>query len=172
MGRALALRPSILVLNDPARGIDVEAKRELYDHLREFATHGHSVVFMSSELEVFFGLCSRVVVFRHGSIFDSLVGDEIDPVRIFEAMFGQMAGLAARRRNGATTNHQTPASNGPDTAAPPQVRKMLAAPQLPKNVRDIRIVDFDQKNEKQTKTVAPAKGGSLGKRIKVVYFDD
>ena len=42
IGRAMALNPRILVLNDPARGIDVESKRELYDHLRDFAARGES----------------------------------------------------------------------------------------------------------------------------------
>ena len=95
LGRAFAQQPHILILNDPARGIDVETKRELYDHLRDFAAQGHSVVFLSSELEEFIGLCNRVVVVRHGSIFESFSADAIDPDRILEAMFGQRDGATA-----------------------------------------------------------------------------
>ena len=97
LGRAFAQQPHILILNDPARGIDVETKRELYDHLRDFASQGHSVVFLSSELEEFIGLCSRVIVIRHGSVFESFAAGAIDPDRILEAMFGQRGGGAARR---------------------------------------------------------------------------
>ena len=88
IGRAFALNPNILVLNDPARGIDVGAKAELYKHLRDFAALGKSVVYMSSEIEEFVGFCSRVIVFRNGSIFDQFSGQEIHPTLILEAMFG------------------------------------------------------------------------------------
>ncbi len=89
IGRAFALNPSILVLNDPARGIDVGAKAELYRHLRDFASIGKSVVYLSSEIEEFVGFCSRVLVFRNGSIFDEFAGGDIHPKPILEAMFGQ-----------------------------------------------------------------------------------
>lgn len=92
IGRAFALHPDILILNDPARGIDIEAKTELYRHLREFAQEGGSVVYMSSELEEFIGLCSRVLVFRNGSIFDEFVDEHVEPVGILEGMFGQTRG--------------------------------------------------------------------------------
>ncbi|MDD5323723.1 MAG: ATP-binding cassette domain-containing protein [Polaromonas sp.] len=90
IGRAFALNPNILVLNDPARGIDVGAKAELYKHLRDFASLGKSVVYLSSEIEEFVGFCSRVIVFRNGSIFDQFSGQEIHPTLILEAMFGQI----------------------------------------------------------------------------------
>ncbi|MFZ4478542.1 MAG: sugar ABC transporter ATP-binding protein [Rhodoferax sp.] len=89
IGRAFALNPSILVLNDPARGIDVGAKAELYRHLLDFAAIGKSVVYLSSEIEEFVGFCSRVLVFRNGSIFDEFTGSDIHPTPILEAMFGQ-----------------------------------------------------------------------------------
>jgi energy-coupling factor transporter ATP-binding protein EcfA2 len=89
IGRAFALNPDILVLNDPARGIDVGAKAELYRHLREFAAQGKSVMYLSSEIEEFVGFCSRVLVFRNGSVFDEFTGPDIHPTPILEAMFGQ-----------------------------------------------------------------------------------
>jgi energy-coupling factor transporter ATP-binding protein EcfA2 len=89
IGRAFALNPDILVLNDPARGIDVGAKAELYRHLREFAAQGKSVIYLSSEIEEFVGFCSRVLVFRNGSVFDEFTGPDIHPTPILEAMFGQ-----------------------------------------------------------------------------------
>ena len=89
IGRAFALNPDILILNDPARGIDVSAKAELYKHLRDFAATGKSVIYLSSEIEEFVGFCSRVVVFRNGSIFDEFKGREVHPTAILESMFGQ-----------------------------------------------------------------------------------
>jgi ribose transport system ATP-binding protein len=89
IGRAFALNPDILILNDPARGIDVGAKAELYKHLRDFAATGKSVIYLSSEIEEFVGFCARVVVFRNGSVFDEFKGSEIHPTAILESMFGQ-----------------------------------------------------------------------------------
>lgn len=92
IGRGFAMRPDIIVLNDPARGIDVGAKTELYKHLRAFANGGKSVIYMSSELEEFIGFATRVVVFRNGSPFDEFAGKAIEPKNILEAMFGQTDG--------------------------------------------------------------------------------
>ena len=89
IGRAFALSPNILILNDPARGVDIGAKGDLYTHLRDFASRGKSVVYMSSEIGELVGFCSRVLVFRNGSVFEQLVGDAIEPDRILAAMFGQ-----------------------------------------------------------------------------------
>jgi len=91
IGRAFALNPNILVLNDPARGVDIGAKTDLHGHLRDFAATGKSVVYMSSEIEELVGLCSRVLVFRNGHVFAELVGDDINGDRILAAMFGQHA---------------------------------------------------------------------------------
>ena len=97
IGRAFALNPNILVLNDPARGIDVGAKGELYGHLQDFAATGKSIVYMSSEIEEFIDFCTRVLVFRNGSVFEEFTGSAIDPDRILAAMFGQARGALAAR---------------------------------------------------------------------------
>ena len=101
IGRAFALNPDILVLNDPARGVDVGAKGELYKHLAAFASRGKSVIYLSSEIEEFVGFCTRAIVFRHGSIFGEFSGDEIEPARILEAMFGQTGGTHGHRNGQA-----------------------------------------------------------------------
>jgi ribose transport system ATP-binding protein len=101
IGRAFALNPEILVLNDPARGVDVGAKGELYRHLTAFAARGKSVVYLSSEIEEFVGFCTRVIVFRHGHVITEFSGDEIDPDRILKAMFGQIRDRDRARRTAA-----------------------------------------------------------------------
>jgi ribose transport system ATP-binding protein len=91
IGRAFALSPNILILNDPARGVDIGAKTDLYAHLKDFAAGGRSVVYLSSEIEELVGFCSRVLVFRNGGLFEELAGEAIAPDRILAAMFGQTA---------------------------------------------------------------------------------
>jgi ribose transport system ATP-binding protein len=90
IARAFAEKPNVLVLNDPARGIDVGAKLDLYRNLRDFAAKGKAVVFLSSEIEEFLNLCTRVLVFRNGAISSEFV-PPFDGHVILNAMFGRRA---------------------------------------------------------------------------------
>ena len=100
IARAFTTTPKILILNDPARGIDVGAKRDLYKHLRNFVNDGGTAIFLSSELEEFIGLCHRVLVFRDGSIFETFEKDDINPNTILEGMFGH----TKKNTNGSSTS--------------------------------------------------------------------
>ena len=93
IARSFAQHPKILILNDPARGIDISTKRDLYVHLRKYVEEGNTVVFLSSELEEFIGLCPKVIVFRNGTIFDIFENDRINADTLLEGMFGQTAGV-------------------------------------------------------------------------------
>lgn len=92
IGRGFAMRPDVIILNDPARGIDVGAKTELYRHLRAYAEEGRAVIYLSSEIEEFLGFATRVIVFRDGAPFDAFDGRNLEPKRVLEAMFGQTGG--------------------------------------------------------------------------------
>jgi Raf kinase inhibitor-like YbhB/YbcL family protein len=116
IGRAFALNPNILVLNDPARGVDVGAKTDLYSHLRDFAASGKSAVYMSSEIEELVGFCSRVLVFRNGHVFEELIGDAINGGRILAAMFGQHS-----TGHGATRGEGERQAEPPRAAAPERI---------------------------------------------------
>jgi len=95
IARSFAQHPKILILNDPARGIDVSTKRDLYVHLRKFVEEGNTVIFLSSELEEFIGLCPKVIVFRHGTIFDIFENEKVNADTLLEGMFGQTAGIGS-----------------------------------------------------------------------------
>ena len=147
IARAFTTTPKILILNDPARGIDVGAKRDLYKHLRIFVNEGGTVIFLSSELEEFIGLCHRVLVFRDGSIFETFEKDEIDPNIILEGMFGHTKKTSLSSQNATTKN-----SKGNDDKA--IAAKVTQAPSKPTN---IKVVDFKKKSDQTDK-------------IKIKYF--
>jgi len=116
IGRAFALNPTVLVLNDPARGVDVGAKSDLYQYLKDFAATGKSVVYLSSEIEELVGMCQRVIVFRNGGIFEELTGDAIHPAAVLQAMFGQARGAHEARpvEAGALSAATTPGALAQD----------------------------------------------------------
>ncbi len=88
IGRALAAKPRILVLDDPARGVDVGTKRELYAELKAFAAEGGAVIYLSSEIEEFFDFADRVLVFRGGGLFRTIPSERIAEHSLLAAMFG------------------------------------------------------------------------------------
>ncbi len=91
IARAFAEKPRVLVLNDPARGIDVAAKLDLYQNLKAFAASGRPVIFLSSEIEEFLDLCTRVEVFRNG-VISSEFEPPFDANVILNATFGRKVG--------------------------------------------------------------------------------
>jgi ABC-type sugar transport system ATPase subunit len=89
IARALAADPRIVLLNDPTRGVDISTKHDLYELLGQLADQGRAVVFLSSEIEELVGLCHRVAVFRNGTLFTTIPGEDVGIDRILAAMFGQ-----------------------------------------------------------------------------------
>jgi ribose transport system ATP-binding protein len=164
IGRAFALNPDILVLNDPARGIDVGAKAELYRHLTDFAARGKSVVYMSSEIEEFVGFCTRLLVFRHGSVFDEFTANAIDPDRILEAMFGQT-------RSGSQTAGASTSRRAVDRMKIVEFDKEAADTVAPREVGRIKVVDFSAEQDWVFADGPEADTAPAAPRIKIVDFD-
>jgi erythritol transport system ATP-binding protein len=68
LARSLMCSPSILLMDEPTRGVDVGAKRELYNIIRDLAQKGICVIFTSSEIEEIQALADRVLVLCRGRI--------------------------------------------------------------------------------------------------------
>lgn len=86
--RALLTEPSVLIADEPTRGVDVGAKRDLYELLVQIAAKGVGVLLISNEIEEILGLSHRVVVMRLGSVVAELVGDDMTEEAILAAAFG------------------------------------------------------------------------------------
>ena len=72
----LAAEPRILIMDEPTRGIDVGAKHEIYQLMRQLAKEGVSIIFVSSDLPEIINMSSRVVVMHEGEITAVLDGAE------------------------------------------------------------------------------------------------
>jgi ribose transport system ATP-binding protein len=67
-----AVAPRLVLLEDPARGVDVGAKAEIFATVRELARQGCTVLFFSTEFQEYALICDRVAVFRNGSVVAEL----------------------------------------------------------------------------------------------------
>ena len=100
IARALASSPKIIVLDDPARGVDIGTKQELYAQLKDFAGRGGAVVYLSSEIEEFFDFADRVLVFRNSTLFTTLSSANFSEEALLAAMFGDLDPSNSIQENG------------------------------------------------------------------------
>jgi ribose transport system ATP-binding protein len=84
----LSLNPTVIVMDEPTRGIDVGAKAEIYNLLRRFVREGRGVIVISSELPEVIGLCDRVLVMHHGEIAGQVTGEQINEEKIIRLASG------------------------------------------------------------------------------------
>jgi ribose transport system ATP-binding protein len=91
IGKWLAKNPSLLLLDEPTRGIDVGAKREIYQLMESLATAGKCVFFASSDLEEILGIADRVIVMHEGRIAGELSRDELSEQAIMNLATGMEA---------------------------------------------------------------------------------
>ena len=74
----LEIEPSVFLLDDPTRGVDVGAKREIYGLIRRMSADGGIVVFSSTELPELIGLCDRILVIYQGRLVGDVAGAALD----------------------------------------------------------------------------------------------
>lgn len=78
IGRWVYAGSRILLLDEPTRGVDVEAKAQIYSIIRRLAGEGKSVIFISSEIEELPQVCDRVLVLQNGRIASEFRAPEIN----------------------------------------------------------------------------------------------
>lgn len=93
LARGLATQPSVLLLHEPTRGIDVGAKAEIYGILRSLAAEGVAVLIVSSELPELIGQCDRILVMHQGRITGHFLRHEAAEEPIMACAVGQAVHL-------------------------------------------------------------------------------
>lgn len=89
IARWLATAPEVLLLNDPTRGIDINAKRDLYALLARLASQGLAVVMLSTEVDEHVELMDRVLVFRENNLSCEIACGELTRERLVASFFGE-----------------------------------------------------------------------------------
>jgi ribose transport system ATP-binding protein len=82
IAKSLAAGAEIIIFDEPTRGIDVGAKREIYNLMREFSSLGMSIIMISSEMDELLGMSDRLLVIRDGRIVAELDRDDFDQEKI------------------------------------------------------------------------------------------
>ena len=77
LGKCMAPRPTVLLLNNPTRGIDVGARMQVYAIIRKLADQGISVILLSEDLLELIGMCDRMLILRKGEISRELTHEDL-----------------------------------------------------------------------------------------------
>jgi len=95
LAKWLARQPSVLIIDEPTRGIDVGTKAEVHRLLDQLVANGVAVLMISSELPEVLGMADRVLVLREGKLVAELSRDEATEDSIMRAATGQTVGTAS-----------------------------------------------------------------------------
>lgn len=91
MTRALLSEPIMIIADEPTQGVDVGARAEIYQILRDIAKQGIPVIVASSDAKELEGLCDRVYVMSRGHIVETLEGSNITEERMVKAAVASTA---------------------------------------------------------------------------------
>ncbi len=82
IAKCLDNSPEIFIFDEPTRGVDIGARREIYDFIAALAKKGMTCLIISSDLDEIIGMCPRILVMRAGSLAGELNGAEISQENI------------------------------------------------------------------------------------------
>ena len=64
----MGTRPKVIIFDEPTRGVDVGARAEIYEKIREYTSGGNGAIVVSSDLPELLGICDRIIVMYHGKV--------------------------------------------------------------------------------------------------------
>ena len=89
IGNWLNTQPLIMLYDEPSRGIDVAAKRQIFEIMWQQARRGVSIVFVSSELEELLETCHRILIMLHGQIIGEIRPEQTDVKGLYAMCMGE-----------------------------------------------------------------------------------
>lgn len=92
LAKIMQMNPEVIILDEPTRGVDIGAKREIYFLMAKLARAGRSVIVISSELPELLGLCHRIVVMRQGEVMGVLSGEDLTESEVIQHATGVKRG--------------------------------------------------------------------------------
>jgi len=95
LAKWLQTKPRVLLLDEPTRGIDIGAKREIYQLMNQWTSEGIAILLITSEMPELVGLSDRIVVLHRGTITAEFSREQATPEAILAAAMGQNHSPAA-----------------------------------------------------------------------------
>ena len=91
LGKWLSVKPKIIIVDEPTRGIDVGAKSEIHNLLRNLANEGVGIIIISSELPEVMGVSDRVIVIHEGHLAGEIDNRDMTEENIMKMASGETA---------------------------------------------------------------------------------
>ena len=95
IGKWLSMRPEVLIVDEPTRGIDVGSKAEIHNLLRDLAKQGYAVIVISSEMPEVLHVADRIAAMYHGRLVRTFTSEEVTEDSLIQAISGIEGGKAA-----------------------------------------------------------------------------
>lgn len=95
IAKMMMLDPSIVIIDEPTRGIDIGTKQQIYKFIARLAEEGRSIIVVSSEMPELIGICDRILVMRSGQIVGEVTGEHMNENEIVVLATGVKTGEAA-----------------------------------------------------------------------------
>jgi len=95
IGKWLSMHPSVLIVDEPTRGIDVGSKSEIHNLIRDLAAHGYAVIVISSEMPEVLHVSDRIVAMYSGRVMRTFTSEEVTEDNLIQAISGLASGEAA-----------------------------------------------------------------------------
>jgi ribose transport system ATP-binding protein len=90
LAKWLALKPKVLIFDEPTRGVDVGSKAEIYQLMRNLAENGVAIIMISSDMEEILGVSDRIAVMNEGQIMGFLSRDQFDEEAVMRLAVGEI----------------------------------------------------------------------------------
>jgi len=94
LAKVMMTNPSVVIIDEPTRGIDIGNKSQIYDFIDKMVREGKACIVISSEMQELVGLADRVLVMRNGRVVAELTGDEINEKTVIYAATSGIRGTA------------------------------------------------------------------------------
>ncbi len=92
LAKWLSMRPRVMIFDEPTRGIDVGAKSEIYELMRELADNGVAILMISSDMEEVIGVADRIAVMHEGRMSGILERDQFSESNVLHLAIGEQIG--------------------------------------------------------------------------------
>lgn len=94
IAKGLMLNPKVLIVDEPTRGVDVGARKEIYQLMNEFKAKGMSIIMVSSDMPEVLGMSDRILVMHNGKVTGEFIHSEATQEKLMRCAVGHQAEVA------------------------------------------------------------------------------